>query len=234
MGLAAIFAVAYSSEPIVAHGGGLDANGCHWDRKNGDYHCHRSPSTPAPTTRSAAPPPAPAAPSKPLGVAAQPPSPASTSAVPSPLPDDPSRTAWDGESVILRAVKAVRTNNELMVTLPSGAVITIPVTDVVDAPPLLPPDAPTVTIAAHGGGWYVANTGPTSFDNCVVTVRGVNGQTGPLPRSSKASITVAGFRDRFRLGAVLPSPMVKCASGGKEILARVESVEGWLRNGIER
>lgn len=24
-----------------AHGGGLDKNGCHHDRKNGDYHCHR-------------------------------------------------------------------------------------------------------------------------------------------------------------------------------------------------
>lgn len=24
------------------HGGGLDANGCHHDRKRGGYHCHRS------------------------------------------------------------------------------------------------------------------------------------------------------------------------------------------------
>ena len=24
-----------------AHGGGLDANGCHHNRKTGDYHCHR-------------------------------------------------------------------------------------------------------------------------------------------------------------------------------------------------
>ena len=24
-----------------SHGGGLDKNGCHWDHKNGDYHCHR-------------------------------------------------------------------------------------------------------------------------------------------------------------------------------------------------
>ena len=29
-----------------AHGGGLDANGCHTNRKTGDYHCHRS-STPS-------------------------------------------------------------------------------------------------------------------------------------------------------------------------------------------
>jgi hypothetical protein len=28
----------------LPHGGGLDANGCHHDRKRGGYHCHRSPS----------------------------------------------------------------------------------------------------------------------------------------------------------------------------------------------
>nr|WP_232307049.1 excalibur calcium-binding domain-containing protein [Sphingomonas sp. Y57] len=27
-----------------AHGGGLNAEGCHNDRKTGDYHCHRGPS----------------------------------------------------------------------------------------------------------------------------------------------------------------------------------------------
>lgn len=26
-----------------AHGGGLDAYGCHHDRKHGGYHCHRGP-----------------------------------------------------------------------------------------------------------------------------------------------------------------------------------------------
>ena len=31
-----------------AHGGGLDRNGCHNDRRNGGYHCHRGPSAPAP------------------------------------------------------------------------------------------------------------------------------------------------------------------------------------------
>lgn len=30
-----------------AHGGGLDANGCHNDRKRGGYHCHRDLSAPA-------------------------------------------------------------------------------------------------------------------------------------------------------------------------------------------
>ena len=27
---------------LWSHGGGLDKDGCHNDRKNGDYHCHRS------------------------------------------------------------------------------------------------------------------------------------------------------------------------------------------------
>lgn len=28
---------------VQAHGGGLNAEGCHNNRKTGDYHCHRSP-----------------------------------------------------------------------------------------------------------------------------------------------------------------------------------------------
>jgi hypothetical protein len=28
-----------------AHGGGLNADGCHSNRKTGDYHCHRGAST---------------------------------------------------------------------------------------------------------------------------------------------------------------------------------------------
>ncbi len=28
---------------LWAHGGGLNKDGCHNDRKNGGYHCHRSP-----------------------------------------------------------------------------------------------------------------------------------------------------------------------------------------------
>ena len=35
----------YSKENIdldsINHGGGLDQNGCHRDRKRGGYHCHR-------------------------------------------------------------------------------------------------------------------------------------------------------------------------------------------------
>ncbi|WP_036271219.1 excalibur calcium-binding domain-containing protein [Methyloversatilis universalis] len=27
---------------VAAHGGGLNAEGCHHNRKTGDYHCHRA------------------------------------------------------------------------------------------------------------------------------------------------------------------------------------------------
>jgi hypothetical protein len=44
-------------ESANAHGGGLDKNGCHTNRKTGEYHCHRAPSTqvPARPARAAAP-----------------------------------------------------------------------------------------------------------------------------------------------------------------------------------
>ncbi|WP_313144714.1 excalibur calcium-binding domain-containing protein [Stenotrophomonas sp.] len=32
----------------VAHGGGLDKNGCHTNRRTGDYHCHRGAPVAAP------------------------------------------------------------------------------------------------------------------------------------------------------------------------------------------
>jgi hypothetical protein len=31
--------------PAAAHPGGLDASGCHHNRKTGDYHCHRASSS---------------------------------------------------------------------------------------------------------------------------------------------------------------------------------------------
>ena len=31
--------------PAYPHGGGLDASGCHNDRKRGGYHCHRAQAT---------------------------------------------------------------------------------------------------------------------------------------------------------------------------------------------
>lgn len=40
--LAALLAVLAAAPPAApAHGGGLDKHGCHHDRRNGGYHCHR-------------------------------------------------------------------------------------------------------------------------------------------------------------------------------------------------
>ena len=38
------------SVPAVSHGGGLNSEGCHNNRKTGDYHCHRG-SSPTPSPR---------------------------------------------------------------------------------------------------------------------------------------------------------------------------------------
>lgn len=35
-----------STDAAIAHPGGLDASGCHNNRKTGDYHCHRGGSAP--------------------------------------------------------------------------------------------------------------------------------------------------------------------------------------------
>ena len=35
----------------LSHGGGLDASGCHHNRKTGDYHCHRAPATQSQTSQ---------------------------------------------------------------------------------------------------------------------------------------------------------------------------------------
>lgn len=48
-----IIATAGSILPLLSHGGGLNSEGCHTNRKTGDYHCHRRSdasvqSTPAP------------------------------------------------------------------------------------------------------------------------------------------------------------------------------------------
>ena len=44
-----IFLILTPVPPALAHGGGLNAEGCHNNRKTGDYHCHRA-------ARSAPPP----------------------------------------------------------------------------------------------------------------------------------------------------------------------------------
>lgn len=41
-GITTLF-VALLPAMAFAHGGGLDSAGCHHDRKNGGYHCHRAP-----------------------------------------------------------------------------------------------------------------------------------------------------------------------------------------------
>lgn len=44
--LAAAAVALLSPGAAFAHGGGLDASGCHHDRKRGGYHCHRAQTTP--------------------------------------------------------------------------------------------------------------------------------------------------------------------------------------------
>ncbi|WP_374479482.1 YHYH domain-containing protein [Zoogloea sp.] len=39
---AALAAVFVPASSVWAHGGGLNAEGCHFNRRTGDYHCHRS------------------------------------------------------------------------------------------------------------------------------------------------------------------------------------------------
>jgi hypothetical protein len=56
--LAIVVAIAPLPEPLAfAHGGGLNKQGCHNNRKTGDYHCHRAQAQkanpkPAPEARS--------------------------------------------------------------------------------------------------------------------------------------------------------------------------------------
>lgn len=38
-----ILAVAIYAPHVLAHGGGLNRDGCHNNHKTGDYHCHRKP-----------------------------------------------------------------------------------------------------------------------------------------------------------------------------------------------
>lgn len=41
---------------VFAHGGGLNSEGCHNNRKTGDYHCHRNASRSKSTDSSSVPP----------------------------------------------------------------------------------------------------------------------------------------------------------------------------------
>jgi hypothetical protein len=54
-----IWLFACTAGPAFAHGGGLNSEGCHTNRKTGDYHCHRGNSaslaTPNGTAKRAPP-----------------------------------------------------------------------------------------------------------------------------------------------------------------------------------
>lgn len=41
--LLSLTTVMLTAGPLHAHSGGLDIHGCHHDRINGGYHCHRGP-----------------------------------------------------------------------------------------------------------------------------------------------------------------------------------------------
>lgn len=49
---AAALVLLFAQAPSHAHPGGLNAEGCHNNRKTGDYHCHRGSSTSAPSTNN--------------------------------------------------------------------------------------------------------------------------------------------------------------------------------------
>lgn len=44
--IASSFLIVFAVPTAIAHSGGLDAEGCHNNRKTGDYHCHRASDTP--------------------------------------------------------------------------------------------------------------------------------------------------------------------------------------------
>jgi hypothetical protein len=41
----ALIGVVLPVAPAISHGGGLNADGCHNNRRTGDYHCHRAGSS---------------------------------------------------------------------------------------------------------------------------------------------------------------------------------------------
>ena len=53
--LVAVSVLLLHAAPVGAHNGALDRNGCHYDRSNGSYHCHKETSEISPNPeRSAA------------------------------------------------------------------------------------------------------------------------------------------------------------------------------------
>lgn len=50
--LAMVGAALPGGQAAIAHPGGLDAQGCHHNRKTGGYHCHRGPAAKPGRTKS--------------------------------------------------------------------------------------------------------------------------------------------------------------------------------------
>lgn len=50
LALALALPVVAPASTAQAHGGGLNAQGCHNNRQTGDYHCHRAPAQAQPAT----------------------------------------------------------------------------------------------------------------------------------------------------------------------------------------
>lgn len=59
-GMVLVFSLLFVSSPLLAHGGGLNKNGCQTNRKTGDYHCHGGGLSAPPATPFHAVQPAPA------------------------------------------------------------------------------------------------------------------------------------------------------------------------------
>lgn len=51
-GVLAAVVLCFLSALSFAHGGGLNAQGCHNNKKTGDYHCHRAPAAAQPANRA--------------------------------------------------------------------------------------------------------------------------------------------------------------------------------------
>lgn len=49
--IAALVVAGITAPAVLAHSGGLNGEGCHTNRRTGDYHCHRAQRSPTPRPR---------------------------------------------------------------------------------------------------------------------------------------------------------------------------------------